>query len=47
MTVYIQNLIAAHGEKMPTYELYFGRKPNVAHLRIFGNIAYVHVPDEK
>ena len=27
--------------------MYFGKKPNLAHLRVFGNIAYVHVPKEK
>ena len=27
-------------------ELYFGRKPNLRHLRVFGSIAYVHVPKE-
>ena len=32
---------------MSTHELYFGRKPNIIHLRVFGNIAYVHVPNEK
>jgi len=24
-----------------------GKKPDVSHLRVFGCIAYVHVPDEK
>ena len=42
--VYIQNRI---GDKVSAHELYFGRKPNLRHLRIFGSIAYVHVPDEK
>ena len=32
---------------MSPYELYFGKKPNLAHLRIFGSIVYVHVPKEK
>ena len=42
--VYIQNRI---GDKVSSHELYFGLKPNLRHLRIFGSIAYVHVPDEK
>ena len=42
--VYIQNRI---GEKVSAHELYFGRKPNLRHVRVFGSIAYVHVPDEK
>ena len=27
--------------------MYFEKKPNLAHLRVFGSIAYVHVPKEK
>ena len=44
IAVYIQNRI---GEKVSAHELYFGRKPNLRHLRVFGSIGYVHVPDEK
>ena len=32
---------------MSAHELYFGRKPNLRHLRVFGSIAYVYVPKEK
>ena len=32
---------------MSPYELYFEKKPNLGHLRVFDNIAYVHVPKEK
>ena len=42
--VYIQNRI---GEKVSAHELYFGRKPNLRHLRVFSSIVYVHVPKEK
>ena len=42
--VYIQNRIR---DKVSAHELYFGRKLNLRHLRIFSSIAYVHVPDEK
>ena len=42
--VYIHNQI---GDKVSAHELYFGRKANLRHLRLFGSIAYVHVPDEK
>ena len=42
--VYIQNRIR---DKVSAHELYFGRKLKLRHLRIFGSIAYVHVPDEK
>ena len=27
------------------YERWYGRKPNVNHLRVFGCVAYTHVPD--
>ena len=29
------------------HERYYGRKPEISHVRIFGSIAYVHIPDEK
>ena len=31
---------------MTPEERYTGRKPDISHLKIFGCIAYVHVPDE-
>ncbi len=46
--VYIMNrtpTAAIHG--MTPKEKFIGKKPNVSHLRVFGCIAYVHVPDEK
>ena len=32
---------------MFAHEQYFGTKPNLRHLRVFGSIAYVPVPTEK
>ena len=32
---------------MSPHELYFGKKPNLGHLRVFVIVAYVHVPKEK
>jgi hypothetical protein len=29
------------------YEAWFGRKPNLSHLRIVGTIAYIHIPKER
>jgi hypothetical protein len=46
--VYIMNrtpTIVVHG--MTPKEKFTGKKPIVSHLRVFGCIAYVHVPDEK
>jgi len=36
--------VAVHG--MTPEEKYSGRKPDLSHLKVFGCIAYVHVPDE-
>ena len=33
-------------DKMTPQEAWSGRKPSVSHLRVFGCLAYVHVPDE-
>jgi hypothetical protein len=46
--VYIMNrtpTTAIHG--MTPEEKFTGKKPDVSHLKVFGCIAYVHVPDEK
>jgi hypothetical protein len=37
--------VVVHG--MTHEEKFTGKKPNVSYLRVFGCIAYVHVPDEK
>jgi hypothetical protein len=46
--VYIVNqtpTTIVHG--MTPEEKFTNKKPNVSHLRVFGCIAYVHVPNEK
>jgi hypothetical protein len=43
-TVYIQN---RSRDKVSAHERYFGTKPNLRHLRVFGSIAYEHIPKEK
>jgi hypothetical protein len=46
--VYIMNrtpTTTIHG--MTLEEKFTGKKPNVSHFRVFGCIAYVHVPNEK
>ena len=34
-------------ENKTPYEKWYGRKPRVSHLRVFGCVAYAHVPDSK
>ncbi len=44
--MYIMNLTpTVHG--MTPEEKFTSKKPNVSHLKVFGCIAYEHVPDEK
>jgi hypothetical protein len=48
ITTYIMNetpTAAIHG--MTPKEKFTSKKPYVSHLKMFGCIAYVHVPDEK
>ena len=47
MVVYLQNRTSVSGSQVSLHELYFGHKPNLAHLRVFDSIAYVHVPKDK
>ena len=28
-------------------QTFYGKKPDLSHVRIFGSIAYAHIPDEK
>lgn len=45
---YLLNLLPTAVIKGATpFELWWGKKPNYSHLRVFGSEAYVHVPDEK
>jgi hypothetical protein len=47
-TVYIMNqrlTSTIHG--MTPKEKFTGKKPNVSHLKVFGCITYVHIPEEK
>ena len=45
-TVYLQNQASSNAGMSP-HELYFGKKPNFAHLGVFSSIAYVHLLKEK
>jgi hypothetical protein len=44
---YLRNIVVSSVVKCTPYELFFGKKPNVRMLRVFGSQAYVHVPKEK
>ena len=46
---YVRNQMpmTAIKENKTPYERWYGRKPDVSHLRVFGCIAYAHVPDDK
>ena len=46
--VYIQNRCPhAILENKTPQELWRGHKPNVSHFKIFGSVAYAHIPDQK
>ena len=46
--VYVQNRIShsALGNKTPE-EMFYGEKPEVSHLNIFGCPIYIHIPKKK
>ena len=47
VAVYIMNMTptaAIHG--MTPEEKFTGKKPDLSHLKVFGCLAYVHIPDE-
>lgn len=46
--VYLQNRCpTASLEKVTPQEAWCGVKPSVAHLKVFGSVAYAHIPDQK
>ena len=47
-TVYVQNRVLHRAlGKVTSESVFTGSKPEVSHFKIFGSIAYCHVPDEK
>ena len=48
--VYLRNRcpssVLLHHRRCTPYEFYFGSKPSLGHLRLFGCNIWVHVPDE-
>ena len=46
--VYVHNCTPHRVLKTKTSkEVFFGKKPEVSHLRIFGYLVYIHIPKEK
>ena len=45
-TIYLQNWTSTNGGVSP-HELYFGKKPKLGHMRVFGSITYMHGLKEK
>ena len=37
---------SAHRQRTTPFELWFGRKPDIRHLRTFGCVAYSHIPNQ-
>ena len=44
--VYTLNRILSRTGNVTPYETWYGRKPDISHLRIFGSKMYIHIPDE-
>lgn len=42
---YVQNRVISSIGKVTPFELWYGREPDVSHLRIFGSPVFAHVPD--
>ena len=46
--IYMMNRCTTSGvHEVTPHEKYYGKKPDLSHTRIFGAIAYVHIPDVK
>ena len=46
--VYLMNQCTTSGvHEVTPHEKYYGNKSDLSHVRIFGSIAYMHIPDEK
>ena len=43
---YLTNISPASGSSLTPFERFYGRKPDVSHLRVFGCRAYAHIPKE-
>ena len=47
-TVYLMNRCTTSGvHDVKPHGKFYGNKTNLSHVRIFGSIVYVHIPNEK
>ena len=47
-TVYLMNwCTTSRVHDITPHEKFYGKKPNLSHVRIFGSIAFIHILDEK
>lgn len=44
---YLQNRLPSRSIQKTPYELWWGRKPALGHLKVFGSEAFVHIPETK
>ena len=42
--VYTLNRVSNTTSAVTPYQLWYGTKPNISHLRIFGSVAFIHIP---
>jgi hypothetical protein len=42
---YVRNRVITTATAVTPYERWYGKKPDVSNLRVFGCTAYAHVPD--
>ena len=48
IVVYHMNRCTISGvHEVTPYEKYYGKKPDLSHVRIFDSLAFMHIPDEK
>lgn len=45
--VYLKNRSVASGLQTTPYELWYGKKPDLSHIRLFGSKVMVHIPKER
>jgi hypothetical protein len=43
---YIRNRLPSRVHRKTPWDKFFGEKPNVSHMRVFGGRAYMHIPKE-